>query len=75
MTRSTLPRSARTRRRLAAAAFVVTVPFTMAVSCQDEAAEVEDTGEDVEENLEDTGEDVEEGTEEMEEEMDEEMDE
>lgn len=38
MSRSTLPRTARSRRGIAAAAVVVALPFTMAAGCQDEGA-------------------------------------
>lgn len=37
MSRSALPRPSRTRRRLAAAALVVTLPLTTAAGCQDES--------------------------------------
>ncbi|EYR62979.1 hypothetical protein N866_04010 [Actinotalea ferrariae CF5-4] len=36
MSRSALPRAARTRRRIAAAALVAALPLTMAAGCQEE---------------------------------------
>lgn len=37
MSRSALPRTVRTRRRIAGAALVVALPFTMAAGCEDES--------------------------------------
>ena len=57
MSRSTLP--ARTRRRITAAAFVVALPLTMAVACEDEGtgeSGVEQEEEGVEQEEEGNGE-------------------
>lgn len=50
MTHSTLSRTARLRRGMAAGAFVLAVPFTMASACQDEG-----TGDDGEEQEQEEG--------------------
>ncbi|WP_225752764.1 hypothetical protein [Actinotalea sp. Marseille-Q4924] len=56
MTRSALPRTARTRRLMAGAALVVALPLTMAAGCEGEA-EIEEPGLEQEGEMEEGGDD------------------